>query len=81
MRRKQRQKRALAKIEEKTRMYDKVISEYTTNNWAISLSKEDLKADMKPVSYRPHYGDTAQTREVHPYQSSSIQPALIMACP
>ena len=34
--------KSLSKNEEKERVYDKVISEYTANKWAISLSEEKL---------------------------------------
>ena len=48
--------KSLSKNNEKARMYDEVISQYTANNWAIPLSEEDLKADTKPVYYLPHHG-------------------------
>ena len=48
--------KSLSKNKEKARMYDEVISQYTANNWAITLSEEDLKADMMPVYYLPHHG-------------------------
>ena len=47
--------KSLSKNNEKARMYDEVISQYTANNWAIPLSEEDLKADTKPVYYLPHH--------------------------
>ena len=48
--------KSLSKNNEKARMYDEVISQYTSNNWAIPLSEEDLKADTKLVYYLPHHG-------------------------
>ena len=47
--------KSLSKNNEKARMYDEVISQYTANNWAIPLREEDLKADTKPVYYLPHH--------------------------
>ena len=48
--------KSLSKNEEKARMYDDAIMQYTVNDWAIPLSEENLKVDRKPVYYLPHHG-------------------------
>ena len=48
--------KSLSKNQEKARMYDDAIMQYTINDWAIPLSEEDLKVDRKPVYYLPHHG-------------------------
>ena len=48
--------RNLLKDAAKAKLYDNAIMEYEKNGWARSLSKEDLKANVKPVHYLPHHG-------------------------
>ena len=45
----------LLKNKTKSQMYDDAVIEYEKNGWACPLSKQELKANVKPVYYLSHH--------------------------